>query len=251
MKINLFQPQENDFKVLLNQFGNTIKVNNIDARAVVTNTSISNSEMDDKYISTTELLKRGDHIVYQGKDWYVVNQITGKRYESYKAVARCAEHSIRFNLSTKGEGNTYSSYDIKEVPCIVQTSNEFGLDNGRQVILAYGELAIFVQDNATTRAVYDSFTDNTRKHDISIDGMQYTYQGFNFISKGLVRINVKSTSKGSVEDGISWGTPTNRSDWNGFIDKSFYTDISDFPVAPVVLPVEPDDSGSNSGWGEW
>jgi len=252
MKINLFQTQENDFKVLLNQFGSTIKVNNIDARAVITNTPIANGESDDKYISTTELLKRGDHIVYRGSDWYVINQITGKRYESFKAIARCAEHYIRFNLSKKAEKNTYSSYDIKEVPCIIQTSNEFGLDNGRQAILAEGELAIFAQDNATSRAIYDSFTNSNRKHDIVIDGMQYTYQGFNFIAKGIVRINVKAISRGSVEDGINWATSSNRSDWNGFIDKSFYTDEDDFTAAPVVPvePVGPDESGG-SGWGEW
>lgn len=220
MRVNLFQTQDDDFKVLLRKFGVTVKVNNIDTRVVVTNTSIN--ELDDKYISSTTELKRGDHIVMQGKDWYVINQVKTRRYESYKAIIRCAEHYIRFNLSVKS-GSAYASYDVKEVPCIVQTSSDFGLDKGRQVILAEGELAIFSQDNATTRAIYASFTDSTRKHDIVIDNRQYAYQGFDFISKGLVRINVKVTSTGVVENGVAWGISTTHSDWDGFIDKSLYS----------------------------
>ncbi|MCM3622228.1 hypothetical protein M4D70_08145 [Brevibacillus borstelensis] len=222
MKVNLFQVQDSDFKVLLDKFGSTIKVNNVDTKAVITNTSIN--EWDDKYISTSTQLKRGDHILVQGKDWYVISQVKTKRYESYKAIIRCAEHYIRFNMSVKDAPNsTYVSYDIKEIPCIVQTTSDFGLDGGRQVILGEGELAIFAQDNATTRAIFESFTESSRKHDIVIDNRQYAYQGFDFISKGLVRINVKVTSSSQLTDkvnSIHW--QYDHANWDGVIDSSFY-----------------------------
>ncbi|QHZ56914.1 hypothetical protein M655_015335 [Brevibacillus sp. NSP2.1] len=163
-------------------------------------------------------------ILLQGKDWYVISQVKTKRYESYKAIIRCAEHYIRFNLSVKDAPNsTYLSYDVKEIPCIVQTTSDFGLDGGRQVILGEGELAVFAQDNATTRAIFDSFTDNTRKHDIVIDNRQYAYEGFEFISKGLVRINVKVTSSSQQTDkvnSIHW--LYDHANWDGVIDRSFY-----------------------------
>lgn len=223
MKLNLFNTQENDFKVLLKEFGTTIKVNNVDVRAVVTNTSLS--ELDDKHISTITKIKRGDHVQFNGKDYFVINQVTTKRYESYKAIIRCAEHYIRFNLSTYVDG-AYTKYDVKEVPCIVQTTSDLGLDFGKQMILAEGELAIFVQDNTTTRAIYSTFTDKQRKHDIVIDDFQYEYIGFDFINKGLVRINVKVTETGNIDDVISW-TYASHHDWDGFIDKSFYTNEFD------------------------
>lgn len=219
MKVNLFQTEDRDFKVLLQRFGKDVLVNNVKTKVIITNTSIN--ELDDKYISAITELKRGDHIQLEGREYYVINQVKTRRYESYKAIIRCAEHYIRFNLSVKN-GSTYSFYDVKEVPCIISTSTDFGLDDGRQLILAEGELAIFIQDNPITRAIYSSFTDSTRKHDIVIDDRQYAYQGFDFISKGLVRINVKVTSKGNNEDGINWGISTTHANWNGVIDSSFY-----------------------------
>ncbi|GGA11878.1 hypothetical protein GCM10008018_66160 [Paenibacillus marchantiophytorum] len=219
MKVNLFQIQEHDFKAMLEQFGVIVKLNNIDTSVLVTNKPIN--ELDDKFISAIAELKRGDHVVLQDRDYYVINQITTKRYQSYKAIIRCAEHYIRFNLSVK-DGSTYSEYDVKEIPCIISTATDFELETGRQLMIAEGALAIYIQDNATTRAIYSSFTDPYRKHDIFIENRQYEYRGFDFISSGLVRINVKVTSTGNVEDGINWGISTTHGDWNGFIEKSFY-----------------------------
>ncbi|WP_346234431.1 hypothetical protein MKY04_11935 [Lysinibacillus telephonicus] len=242
MKVNILGVQDNDFKVFLDRAGTTIKVNNIETEAIISNTPMN--ELDDKYVSTITELKRGDHIIYNGKDYYVINQVKTKRYESYKAIIRCAEHYIKFNLSIKDRENyKYVAYDIKQVPCIVQTTTDFGLDEGKQVVLAEGELALFVQDNATTRAIYKSFTDIITKHDIIIDNRQYEYTGFDFIKKGLVRINVKVTSTSNPNDkDIAWETNLNHSDYDGTVDDSFYNnDGIEPPEEPEEPPVEPEE----------
>ena len=241
MKVNLFQTQDKDFKVLLQRFGKDVLVNNVKTRVIITNTSLS--ELDDKYVSAFTELKRGDHIQFEGKDYYVINQVKTRRYESYKAIIRCAEHYIRFNLSTyDAQAVKYLTYDIKEIASILQTTTDFGLDNGRQMLLAEGQLAIFIQDNPTTRAIYSTFTNSQTKHDIIIEDKQYKYIGFDFISKGLVRINVEITTTGTNSDNISWRQSSTHTDWDGFIDDSFYivetppVDVQEPEIPPVDEP---------------
>lgn len=258
MKVNLFQTQDKDFKVLLNRFGKDVLVNNVKTRVIITNTNMN--ELDNKYITADSELKRGDHVVVDGMDYYVINQVKTRRYESYNAIIRCAEHYIRFNLSYYDGIGEYTSYDVKEVPCIVSTTQDFGLDFGKQMILADGELALFIQDNATTRAIYTSMTTKS-KHDIIIDDRQYEYIGFDFISKGILKLNVKVASKGIVEDNISWHVNSIHDDWNGFIDSSFYTDEGDIPVVidppvdpdpePETPPVDPNRTETNVGTITW
>lgn len=253
MKVNLLQTSKNDFMVLLDKLGMTLKVNNENVKAVVTNTSINvNALIDDRYISTDKQLRRGDHVQFNNKDWYVINQINNRRYESYKGQIRCAEHYIRFNLSMS-DGTKYISYVIKEVPCIIQTTNEFGVNTGRQIIMPEGEVAIFIQDNSTTRAIYNSQNNTTQKHDIVIEGVQYTITGFSFIDKGLVRINAKITSTGNISDGIVW--KYSRSDWDGIIDKSFYdsgnandprTDTKVGVITTTITKASTDSSGDGA-----
>ncbi|BDH63302.1 hypothetical protein MTP04_34320 [Lysinibacillus sp. PLM2] len=250
MKVNLFSSLDKDFLTLLNRAGVKVKINNVETKAFITN-SLINDNYDDRFISTSVPLKRGDHIVYGNKEWYVLNQVSTKRSESYKAIIRCAEHRVRFNISTYDSStSTYTSYEIYELPCLMELSSQFGLNDDRFVISAEGELQLTLQDNAITRGIYDSFVNATsKKHDVYIDGRQYEYTGFIFTDKGLVHINLSSTPRGKVDYDICWAPNSTYSTWNGEIYDCFYGEKIEIDIVDNDENNGSDDGGS--GWGEW
>lgn len=251
MEVNLFSTIEKDFLTLLKKAGVTVKINNVETKALITNRLINrliNDNYDDRLISTSTPLKRGDHIVYENKDWYVINQVTTKRSESYKAILRCAEHKVRFNLSTYDKAtSTYTAYEIYELPCLMEVSSQFGLADDRFVVQAEGELQLTLQDNEITRTIYDSFVNAISKmHDVFIDGRQYEYTGFTFTNKGLVHINLSLTLKGKIDYDICWVLNSRNTNWNGEIYNGFYGD-----KIKINITDNNDGSGGDSGWGEW
>ena len=82
MTINLFEPIS-DFQYILNSLGKTVTINDVSIQAVITNaTTPKNTEYDEKYISTTSELKRGDLVDYNNANWLIINQIADMRYEA-------------------------------------------------------------------------------------------------------------------------------------------------------------------------
>lgn len=196
MFVNLFARNEDDFKYLLVNFGESIRVNNVEVKAVITNTPMQ--EFDDKYVSALTPLKRGDHVLYKGLDYYAINEVETKRYDSYKAIIRRCPHKINFNLSkyTNPTSGSYVSYDVKRIPAIVSTAKDIGL-NYNQMIGAYlpdGQLAIYVQDNSDTRKVFSGVMDSEQKtiHNVIFSGKAWKIIGADLTQEG--NNHVQSTS---------------------------------------------------------
>ncbi|WP_409174826.1 hypothetical protein [Brevibacillus fortis] len=227
MFVNLFARSEDDFKYLLANFGESIRVNNVEVKAVITNAPIK--EFDDKYVSALTHFKRGDHVLYKGLDYYVINEVEAKRYDNYKAIIRRCPYKINFNVSkyTNTTSGPYVSYDVKRVPTIVSTAKDIGM-NYNQMIGAYlpdGQLAIYVQDNSDTRKIFAGVADPEQKtlHNIIFSGKAWKIIGADLTKKGMITFNVQATTFGSNDDRvneIAWvATHTN---WNGVIDDTFY-----------------------------
>lgn len=232
MEFNLFKTVEDDFQSLVKNFGQDIKVNNVDMRAVITNTTLN--DFDTKYISSSEPLKRGDHVIYDNKEYYVITEAGSKRYEAFKAVIRHCEHRIRFNVSTYTATKKYTAYDVKEFPAIVSTSKELGLSfisgSGLEMYLPDGQLSIVVQDNEDTRKVYQAVTDSSSSclHNIIFSGRSWKINGADISKSGLISFNVEADTFKAFDDKeaeISWNEA--HANWSGDIDDSFYTSVND------------------------
>lgn len=238
MFVNLFAKNDDDFKYLLANFGEVVRVNNQGVKAVVTNTPIE--EYDDKYVSTRFPLKRGDHVLYKEMDYFVINEVETKRYDRYKAIIRRCPHKINFNVSkyTNPTSGSYISYDVKRIPAIVLTTKDLGL-NYNQMIGVYlpdGQMAIYVQDNSDTRKIFSGVSDSEQKniHNIVFIGKAWKIIGADLTKKGLIMFNVQATTFGSNDDKvneIAW--IASHAGWNGVIDDSFYNDGGSTPLPPV------------------
>lgn len=244
MKVNLLKVEERDFKTWLQHAGTKLKVNNKPRTVSISNLPITvNGEFDDKYISSADLIKRGDHFKYNDIDYYIISQVATKRYESYKGIARCAEYSIKFNVSefdAEWGGGAYTSYKVYNIPCIVQTTKTFGLGNSDKVLLPDGEVAIYFQDNQYTREIYDSFvTDNSgTSHNFIIAGLEYTYIGFDLTQQGLIRLNAKLTTKTEVDQyGVVWRVNSDHSSYKGEMFNLYNEPIE---IKVEEPPIEPE-----------
>lgn len=247
MKVNMFKPSQNGFNTLLNHLGQTVKVNNQPTKAVITNVQL-NENYDERYLNTKIETKRGQHIAYENLDWYIVSQVSTKRYDNYKAVIKQADHYVRFNLSTYDRNtSTYTEFEIYELPVLMNNVKGFGME-GNQIILNTGEIQITLSDNEITRKIYDVFlTQNSpQKHNLFIDGRQYTYEGFEFDKKGLIKITLSTTSTGTNSYGINWNTE-DLTNWDFIINKGYYGDKLDVrtnepPYEPEPEPPSPSDT---------
>jgi len=235
MKFNFFEIQDNDFDLMLKNFGVDVYINNVVTRAVITNTPIK--EFNDKYISTQEPLKRGDIIYYDNNYWMVINQVTTTRYESYKAIIRLAEHNIVFNLSeytTVTSGSYTGNYLLFKAPAILSQTGDFGLSFGKIVATTSGEMHVFIQENELTKQLTTASTDK-KKHDIVFGNYQWEITGINTTNNGMLDITVKVTlfdTKTDTVNQIHWKYDHNA--WDKKINDSMYiTSIK------IEVPIEP------------
>lgn len=65
--VNLFTNDNADFAFLLDQMGSDVLINDNPVKALITNTNLEQN-YDDKKISSLSPLKRGDIVVYNGKN---------------------------------------------------------------------------------------------------------------------------------------------------------------------------------------
>lgn len=244
MKFNLFDTQDMDFRTLLEQFGQEIQVNNSSTAAIVTNTPLQ--ENDDKYISTSIPLRRGDHVIYNNKEWYVINEIQSKRYDSYKAIIRCCEQRVRFNVSPYNSHRAYVGYDVKEFPVIVSTTKDMGLSystvSGVPMYLPDGQLSMMVQDNSDTQTIYRAVSgasESMRLHNVIFNNCSWRLIGADAIKSGLISFTLEADTFGAYDDKeqrIAW--VNSHDGWSGSIGDSFYSDLEEDSVDPSDLEAE-------------
>ena len=110
---------DNDITYLLSQIGHNCHVNNIPAKAIVSNIDRADN-YDDKRIITHEQISRGDYINYADKYFLVVDNVNDKRYNTYyKATMRLCNHDFKIIIGNKLylfyaciDGNKFALTDI-------------------------------------------------------------------------------------------------------------------------------------------
>ncbi len=141
-EINYFNQNDNtEFQFILNDAGTDVLVNNQPQRVLITNTNLQ-THYDDKKISSIELLKCGDLVDYANRKWLIINEVNGLRYDTYKAIMRCCDYTVKFSIDCK----------VYEFPCIIESST-FGIAADNTMILPSDIIKVTVQENADTLKV--------------------------------------------------------------------------------------------------
>ena len=111
---------DNDIIYLLSQIGYNCKINNTDAKAIV-NASGTKKGYDDKSVITNIPLARGDYFIYDNLWFLVINEINGKRFNSYyKGTIRRCNYNIKFIFDN----------ELYEFPTIIDGDKFFLSDEG-------------------------------------------------------------------------------------------------------------------------
>lgn len=128
--INLFESNTDDFSFLLEQMGKDITINDNPVRALISNTNL-NDNYDDKKISSTSPLRRGDVVNFNEKKYLIISEVNDQRFGHYKAIMRFLPHRIIVN----SESRFYT------LDCYINTS-DLGITSDKVLTLADGEITV-------------------------------------------------------------------------------------------------------------
>jgi hypothetical protein len=141
MTFNLFDfNSTGDYAYLITVMGQDVLINNQPARVLITNRTL-NQNYNDKNISSLSPLKRGDLILYEGKQYLIISE-ESKRYSRWKGIMRLLPFSIKFNHNC----------NFINVDCFID-SPAFGVIDGKYLSTATGEINVHMQDNEYTQQI--------------------------------------------------------------------------------------------------
>jgi hypothetical protein len=154
--MNLFESNNEDIQYIVDNFGHEVSVNNSSVKAIITNNVVS--EYEDKYISSTQSIKRGDLVKDGTVNYLVITESVTKRYSKYKAIMRHCNYTV----DVPGEevcvvvGQNDFGEDIIEctstpvpTPLIVDNKS-FSIEKGA-INLPNNQILVTMQDNATNK----------------------------------------------------------------------------------------------------
>jgi hypothetical protein len=193
--MNLFDSVSDDFQYILDSMGKDIQINGVNARGLITSTSI-NQSYDDKKIKSLELIKRGDKIKYLDEVYLITSEINGTRNGKYYGLMRKTNYVISILTGTEridtGQTdnlgrpvyetvNTYS-----DEPCIVANQTATVGSTGA-ISLPNGNIDMIFQDNENTQkiALNNTYTFN---------GQSYTVIGFDKTKTGIIIVKCSLTT---------------------------------------------------------
>lgn len=244
--INLFKPQQEDFKQMLSIGGQQVYLNSNKILAMITN--VDSHQFDDKRLSTDRMFSRGD-IAYYDNDYYMVTTQVGHRYESFNGQMRRLENHVYFNMSFLP--NSPNKY-IMKIPVIPQKTGDFNLRTNNEwgIIDVVQRISLFVPENEWTARIAE--LENQPNGIIIFGRRPYKIIGVTNNDKGMYAINLELTTlekeKYDKDNGI-YMPPTN---WKDYENLSIY----ELPVNPTEpIPQVQTDVGfiktvvSIEGWG--
>lgn len=191
LKMNPFAFDTSDFQFLLDSVGETVKINDVEQKAIVNNAKIG--EYEDIYIYTLDSIQRGNLILHNGKNYLIISDVTeGKQYK--KALMRKCTHTISIKIK-EGEqilvGTTpwgeeiYETVDpvYKDFPCIVEQQKV--VIEGSQIRTSDSEIYVTLQDNEHTRKI--------KLNDVYVvAGARYKVVHINYTKNGLLIIKCET-----------------------------------------------------------
>jgi len=183
--MNPFQIDTSDFQFLLDTVGETVKINDVEKKAIVNNAKIGDYE--DKYIYTLDSIQRGNLILHNVKNYLIISDVTeGRQYK--KALMRKCTHTIsvmvqegkRVLIGTTPWGEEiYETTDpvYEDFPCIVE-QEKITID-GDQIRTSDSEIYVTLADNEHTRKI--------KVNDVyNIAGYRYKVTHINYTKSGLI-----------------------------------------------------------------
>lgn len=187
---NFFQSNTDDFQFLLDQMGQDVLLNGVNGRVLITNTNL-NKKYDDKNITSTIEIKRGDLIDYNDSNWLIVSEVNGQRYSKYKGIMR--KCNFLLHVQTGEQQGEIIGYDglgrpVYGDPTPIYTDSHAIVDNivltnvtGEAINILEGKITVTVQDNVDTQtyAINQTFT---------LAGINWTIAGINKIKVGLIEL---------------------------------------------------------------
>ena len=224
--INLFKPEQSDFKQMLSIGGRQVYLNSNKILAMITNADTY--QFDEKRLSTDRMFSRGD-IAYYDDDYYMVTTQVAHRYESFNGQMRRLENHIYFNMSFLP--NSPNKY-IMKIPVIPQKTGEFNLrtNNTWGIVDVVQRISLFVPENEWTSRI--SELENQPDGIIIFGRRPYKIIGVTNNDKGMYAINLELTvladEKYDKDNGI-YMPPTN---WEDYENLSIY-DLSVDPTEPI------------------
>jgi hypothetical protein len=165
----------------LDNLGQDIYINNIPARALITNTNL-NESTDNKKITTLTNIERGFLIDYNNKKWLITSEVNGMRYNKYKGIMQMCNNTLTVNIS----GILYN------VPCIITDGASLNVDTSQYLMTLDTTIYILIANN--------SINSNIKINDIyKISKYNYKVVNIDDISKfGLLILKMEFSAEAQV-----------------------------------------------------
>jgi hypothetical protein len=188
-----------DTTFLFDGLSDTIQVNRVDQRAIITNPPLS--DVEERHVHTEYLVSQGDLITYEGASYLSIAESITKRHDKHKTLIRhcnfivevAGESTTEYMLDENGE--IVYDEDMRPVtiivegepiliPCILE-NKKTAIDDTTALRILDNEIYVYVQDNETNR---EKLILNT---EISPTGDKYKINNIDKTRKGLLKITAE------------------------------------------------------------
>lgn len=192
--LNLFNHEEatNDFTYIMNEVGSQVLINGQSTQALITNTKLNiHVDYDDRYISTTTELERGQIVHYNNGKWIVLTETEAPRHHKYKAIMRHLTHTFEILIGeVEGEIIDYDRFGrpiYGESTPIYLEVNAFAeqrkiMATTGAIRVVEGEILFTISDNEENRQLEMNNT-------LSFGGSNYRIYAIDQTQKGLLILN--------------------------------------------------------------
>ncbi|WP_117017569.1 Ig domain-containing protein [Aeribacillus pallidus] len=158
--MNPFTIDNSDFQFLVDSIGETVTIDNVEKKVIVNNAKIGDYE--EKYIYTLDSIQRGNLIVYNGKNYLIVSDVTeGKIYK--KALMRHCNYTIVVEGQEICEIVGYNDFgepiyechttESISIPTIIDKYT-FKIDDFAPIRVPENQVIVTMQDNETNKSKF-------------------------------------------------------------------------------------------------
>ncbi|QCH28011.1 Bacterial Ig-like domain (group 2) [Clostridium tyrobutyricum] len=161
---NYFNVNES-FDFMLQQFGESIKVDNVDRTAIIHRNS--NKNIEELKILCKDPIERGNIVKYKNNDYISMDDTSNVRYSTYyRAIIQRSNYNVNFAIN-----NTVFPQSA------IITNKSIDLETGQWVILPANKTLITLQANSITNGIKVADRFIKFKQAWSIEGVDYTKNG--------------------------------------------------------------------------
>lgn len=163
--MNPFAFDTSDFQFLLDSVGETVKINDVEQKALITNAKIGDYE--DKYIHTLQPIQRGNLIEYNGENYLIISDTVTQRYGKYKSLMRHCNYEIVIEGQEVCEIVGWNDFGEPIYEChttesinipVIIDKYAFKVDDPAPIRVPDKQIIVTMQENETNKS---KFTVNT------------------------------------------------------------------------------------------